>query len=316
MIRVDHESEADVVNVTFIPHKGKHNLWINGKEWGADLMLKNIMKEIGPEFKITPKYGFYDADFKGADIVHLHNLAHTALKRRRFFGWSSKMKELVNRQDRPLYIGGIRGFNGFKGAKRFIKYFDAIHVSNKSLLENVARYNPNVFLLYPGVDLTEFRPIPELRPHHFTIGWAGDSKKPMKNFHLLPKLGYSYKVATKFNYVPNREMPFFYNSLSSYVYFSDHEGCNRTIIEAAACGLPIVSTDAGAVREILDPEWIVEGNPESSVKKFSEKLQTLKEDHELRLKVGNRNREQIQRWGWGRIATELMDIWNMMMEGL
>jgi glycosyltransferase involved in cell wall biosynthesis len=108
-------------------------------------------------------------------------------------------------------------------------------------------------------------------------------------------------------------MPFFYNSLSTYVYFSDHEGCNRTIIEAAACGLPIVSTDAGAVRELLDPEWIIEGDPEKSVKAFSDKVRILKEDGELRQKVGQENRERVHRWSWERITRDLEEIWKNLL---
>lgn len=310
------EALADVVNVTVIPHRGNHKLWRQGRKWGDDLMLENIMRNIGPEFNVAPSYDFDNNDFKGADIVHLCNLSHTALRRRRFFGWMSLIKELTDQADRPLFIGGIRGNQGFDKAKSFLKYFDAIHVSNKSLLKRVAEYNPNVFLLYPGVDLDEFKPMPELRPRHFTVGWAGDSEKPMKNFHLLPNLAHSYKVATKFNYVPNNEMPYFYNSLSTYVYFSSHEGCNRTIIEAAACGLPIVSTDAGAVRDLLDPEWIVEGDPEDSMKEFSEKVQILKDDIELRHEVGERNRETVRRWDWRRISLDLEEIWKTIMDGL
>ncbi len=320
---IDLENELDVlkapsesVNVIVIPHKGNHKIWTQGRKWGDDLMLENVMRNIGTQYKITPSYDFENNDFEGADIVHLCNLSHTALRRRRLRGWESRIKKLTAESDRPLFIGGIRGDQGFNKAKKFIKYFDAIQVSNKSLLRRVAEYNPNVFLLYPGVDLDEFSPMHELRPRHFTIGWAGDDKKTMKNFHLLPKLEFSYKVATKFNYVLNYEMPFFYNSLSTYVYFSDHEGCNRTILEAAACGLPIVSTDAGAVRELLDPEWIIEGDPEKSVSEFSDKVQILKEDYELRQKVGQKNRERVHRWSWERITRDLEEIWDNLLGGI
>lgn len=304
------ENEVDLINVTLIPHVGNHKLWRLGHKWGDDLMMENIMKHADSKYNINPSYDFNNNDFEDADIVHLCNLSHTALqRRRRFGGWRSRIKKLVKAPNRPLYIGGIRGNQGFEKSKNFLKFFDAIHVSNKRLLKEVAKYNPNVYLLYPGVDLERFRPMLELRPLHFTIGWAGDKDKLMKNFHLIPQLGYSYKVATKQNYVPHHKMMFFYNSLSTYVYLSSHEGCNRTILEAAACGLPIVSTDAGSVRELLDPEWIIESSSKNIVKKFREKIRILKEDMELRKKVGRRNRAKVRRWDWKVIVKELEEIW-------
>ena len=44
--------------------------------------------------------------------------------------------------------------------------------SNKDLYNFVSMKNPNVFLLYPGVDIDIFNYIDE--PIDFCIGWAGD----------------------------------------------------------------------------------------------------------------------------------------------
>lgn len=66
---------------------------------------------------------------------------------------------------------------------------------------------------------------------------------------------------------------------------SDNEGTPVSLIEAQASGIPVISTDVGGVKDILD-----DGNtgfvvPKKDPVSFSEKLQLLIEDKEIRLKM-------------------------------
>ena len=151
--------------------------------------------------------------------------------------------------------------------------------------------------------------MPELRPDTFTIGWSGDTTKPVKNAHLIDRLGYDYKIASKENYIPHDEMPEFYNSLDVYVSFSSNEGWGRGIIEAMACGLPVVCSNAGA-SEILSREWVVPGDPRGRgfIEKMRTRLELLRHLKTLREDVGAYNREQVKPWGWPSIAKEFERI--------
>ncbi len=51
--------------------------------------------------------------------------------------------------------------------------------------------------------------------------------------------------------VENREMPWYYSAADAMVLCSDREGSPTSIKEALACGLPVVATDVGDVRDIL-----------------------------------------------------------------
>jgi len=278
-------------------------------------MLKNVEKYIDPKYNIMPLYTFGFDTFRDIDIVHLHNIATTAIKRKLFFLKSCKIKKYKRIKDRPYFIGGVRGWIGFQKSKNFLKYFDSIHVSNIQLLNEVKKINPNCYLIYPGIDTEIFRPLSK-ESDEFVIGWAGDKNKKMKNFHLLYKLGYPLKIATKENYIPHKDMPQFYNSLSVYTYFSSHEGCNRTLLEAAACGLPIISTNAGAVRQLLSPEWIVDIDPSEElkvIKEFKKRLKMFESNPELMREVGSRNREAALRWDWKVIVKEIEEMFDKTM---
>lgn len=303
------------INVVFIPHKGEQRLrdgsqWERGMRWGSDFMLQHTIDLADPRFNITPRFNFNFSDFGGIDLVHLHNIATTALRRNMFLQRDSNIRRYANIENPPKIIGGIRGEVGFLRAKGFLKYFDGVHVSNKRLYNRVSKVNHNVYLLYPGVDMDLFKFLGE--PAEFCIGWAGDKDKTMKNFHLLKELGYHLVTATKENYIPHERMPEFYNSCSVYVYLSTHEGCNRTILEAASCARPIVSSDAGAVREILDDEWIVKTPPSDKRRFISEvnkRIEAFRSSPELRREVGMRNRHRIKRWDWHEIIKNIEEMW-------
>jgi glycosyltransferase involved in cell wall biosynthesis len=51
--------------------------------------------------------------------------------------------------------------------------------------------------------------------------------------------------------VPNTQMPLYYSAADVMILCSDSEGSPTSVKEALACNLPIVSTDVGDVRTIL-----------------------------------------------------------------
>lgn len=52
---------------------------------------------------------------------------------------------------------------------------------------------------------------------------------------------------------PQAEMPKWYAACNVFVLPSWHEGCPNVILEALACGRPIVATNVGGIPELLDP---------------------------------------------------------------
>jgi glycosyltransferase involved in cell wall biosynthesis len=305
------------LKVLYLPDRGKKN-----QEWAEDIMLKALIKHTSESMNIEPCYSLEESyNRQDADIIFLHNLSHTALTRKKYarglrhverllkkpisYFYNSKMGFYRYAPDRSaLIVGGIRGTQGLRKAWRYIKYFDAVHTSNEYLRQqSIKAGGRNVFVLHPGVDYNRFIPQPTFRPETFTVGWAGDSTKPMKNFHLLSKLGFPVKIATKQHYTPPELMHTFYPQVSAYVYMSTHEGCNRTILEACSCGLPVVTSDAGTVREFIGDEWIIKGDPRKPrfLKEARNLLNTLKSDYDLCVKVGTENRKNIEKFSWPNV---------------
>lgn len=300
------------MKVAYMPHK------LNDKEgaiWAENTMMVKLMKYV-KYVEIVPAYDPWDLP-PDVDILFIHNLAHTALYRKPWLRGASRIERLLRRPIpafydtdfdmfpiRPKLIGGIRGNQGFYKAKKFLKYFDAIHVNNRDLQKKVLEAGARkAYLIPPGVDMDQFKPMIDQRPEEFIIGWAGDKNKPMKNAHLIEKLGYPFKMATKENFIPHEEMQGFYNSLSAFVHPSDHEGWGRGIIEAMSCGLPVISSVAGA-SSLLDQKWVIPGNPKkkSWLLKCKKKLELLRLFPNLRYDVGDGNRERVKICSWKKIS--------------
>lgn len=317
------------LKVAYIPHGPGDQ---DGARWGEDIMLKNLIANVSKDIQIIPSYdAWVDAP---VDLIFHHNLANTAMARRRWVRGGSWLERRVGHpipalyrsnqdlaylsENRPKLFGGIRGTQGLNKARKILKYFDAVHTSNDYLTRKSREYGaPEAYTLYPGVDMDLFKPMPELRQDTFTVGWAGDTTKPMKNAAYIAYLGYRHKVASKEFYIPHAEMPKFYNSLDVYVYFSSHEGCNRTILEAMACGLPVVTSDAGAVRRLIHPDNIIEGDPTRPgwIHRFRNRVEYLREKPHVRKALGHMNRERVSPWAWPTIAKRFSYLCDRVVNG-
>jgi glycosyltransferase involved in cell wall biosynthesis len=86
-------------------------------------------------------------------------------------------------------------------------------------------------------------------------------------------------------------------SLDIYACASLHEGTAVPVLEAMACGIPVVSTRVGILPEIAGPlqaTLLVDRTPRA----FADAFARLAADPELRVEVGAENRRQVEQQTW------------------
>ncbi len=79
----------------------------------------------------------------------------------------------------------------------------------------------------------------------------------------------------------------YYRQADAYVLSSNYEGWGRVIIEAAACGLPIVMTDTGCADEVLLNEKSALISPVNNAEKLAQNMLRLIKDNGLRKKIAD-----------------------------
>jgi teichuronic acid biosynthesis glycosyltransferase TuaC len=141
----------------------------------------------------------------------------------------------------------------------------------------------DVFVIPNGVDYEKFRPLPkEICKNE--LGWdtskiqilfAGSPKNKVKNYplaqaviSLLAENDYELKVLDN---IPNEKMPIYHNAADVVMLTSLWEGSPNVIKEAMACNRPIVSTDVGDVKSLIQNTlgcYITDSNPQNISRKI------------------------------------------------
>ncbi len=108
-------------------------------------------------------------------------------------------------------------------------------------------------------------------------------------------------------FLPETDLPGWYRAAELFVYPSFLEGFGLPVLEAMACGTPVLCSNAGSLVEIVgDAAWTF---PATDVHALAEGLHSLTRQAELRADLCARGLQQAQKFSWQRTATETFDVY-------
>lgn len=98
------------------------------------------------------------------------------------------------------------------------------------------------------------------------------------------------------DWIPSTQMPSYYNQLDALVVPSRSrpnwkEQFGRVLVEAMACGVPVVGSDSGEIPHVIGDAGLV--FPEENVKALQDHLARLLGDDDLRVELARRGRERV-----------------------
>lgn len=102
------------------------------------------------------------------------------------------------------------------------------------------------------------------------------------NKDILPKMAEDFELQSnvKFmGFLPYEEIPKLMNEADIFISSSLYESQNMALIEAVFCGLPVVSTDVGAAREVTD-NIVKPGDHTALANKIIEVVENLENERE------------------------------------
>ncbi len=149
------------------------------------------------------------------------------------------------------------------------------------------------------------------------LGWAGSldnhpGKRGIDDF-LLPALeglsGVELRLAARESVVRTQaEMVAFYQGLDAYICTSRTEGGPHPLLEASACGVPLISTPVG-----LAPQLIQDGDNGLLIERdrtaIRGAVKALRDRRDFRINMGCRARATIEcEWTWDMQAAAYIDF--------
>jgi glycosyltransferase involved in cell wall biosynthesis len=180
--------------------------------------------------------------------------------------------------------------------------------------ENIDWEHPTVLFVgrfIPAKNLTElltaFR---DVRSHHpdAQLVLIGEGKMEMELKNMRESLDLADAVQFP-GYVPNAELPKYYRGADVFTLSSVRENCPIVLLEALACGTPVVASDVGYISELLTDgrEGILYEQGNSDV--LADAICRLLEETELAAEMGQRGSEMVHgMFSWETQADRLYDI--------
>jgi glycosyltransferase involved in cell wall biosynthesis len=204
-------------------------------------------------------------------------------------------------------------------------YYVSSQILNDIYQKLDIKYKPKC-VITDGVDLNEFYPInlnrfDNIKKRNLVIGWVGNSewKKEVDDFkgvntilkpaiEELQKEGYKiepYFADRKERMIPHNKMVEYYSKIDVLVCSSKCEGTPNPVLEAMACGVPVISTKVGIVPEALgklQKEYILEERTKECMK---EKIIKLLNNCDNISKLSSENLKQIKNWEWKKVCKKM-----------
>lgn len=131
---------------------------------------------------------------------------------------------------------------------------------------------------------------------------------------LVLNLGLSKHIFFK-GYVSNFDVPHILNESDIFCLSSieNSESFGVSAVEAMACGLPVIATDADGFTEVVNNNETGFIVPKKNIELFADRIYDLVKDKDLRLKMGDAGRKRVEQlYDWDSNVNMMIDIYHKM----
>lgn len=243
----------------------------------------------------------------------------------------------------------IKRWHAFLGMqKKVVKQLRNVVTVSDCSRQDIARdfglQPAGISLVYNGIDTTEFRPMPDVmrRPKRLMATASADAplkglryllrayaqllsrhpdlelllvSKPQpggKTEQLVASLGIGDKVQFV-NGISTEDMVRYYAEATIAVVPSVYEGFGLPAGEAMACGVPVVSTDGGALPEVVGEAGVIV--PAKSAEALATAIDSLLADSEQRRLMSEAGRRRIEeKFSWEVCAREMTAYYHRVLD--
>ena len=283
------------------------------------------------------------------DIIHAHShlfLSTNICALMRFIGSSPLIisNHGIMSASAPVWFNKIYlntiGKWTLNRADKIICYTDG----ERENIEKLGVDHKKISVIHNGVDITLFAPkISENLKNRNQIVWVGrhvpgkgveylieafsQVQKKIPGAHLVLigdgsekttieekiRKMHSQSSVTLIDYLDNTALPKIYNQSNVFVLPSLMEGVPRTLLEAMACGLPVITTNLPHLLDIVDGAGLVVPSKDPTL--LSDAILTILEDAFLAEKIGQKGRSKIEHgYSWEDTVKKTLALYETVLD--
>jgi glycosyltransferase involved in cell wall biosynthesis len=192
-------------------------------------------------------------------------------------------------------------------------------ISNKQLLDRVRKkyHLPKRFILFVGT-IEPRKNLPLL-----LSAFAKIKDKFGIKLIVVGKLGWKYenifntasqlKIKNDFiftGFVEDNDLPAIYNLAKVFVYPSYYEGFGLPVLEAMACGCPVITSSTSSLSEIVGNAAILI-NP-TNIKDITEVILKIVSNKKLKLELIKQGLKQVKKFNWQNCAKKTLNVYQSL----
>jgi len=114
------------------------------------------------------------------------------------------------------------------------------------------------------------------------------------------------------DYLPHEQLVFLYRGADAFVFPSSCESFGIPVLEAMACGVPVVASNRSSVPEIVGDAGLIVDPDDAN--QFANAIESVLFDNELRTSLINKGFARAKQFSWERTAREMCKIYEELYE--
>lgn len=193
--------------------------------------------------------------------------------------------------------------------------------TKKDLLE-IGGVDPNiVVVIYEGVS-SIYKPLPKEEievfrkqmglPDVFVLAIGGIGSR--RNIDRVKEACKGYNLiitGESIPYIPEEKMPYLYQAAAVLLYPSFYEGFGLPVLEAMACGVPVITANTGALPEVggFTVEYVF---PED-VEEMKRKLNIVVRDPQRRKQMISGGLTQAGKFSWQNCSKQTIEVYKKVL---
>ncbi len=142
------------------------------------------------------------------------------------------------------------------------------------------------------------------------VGASGWKTSPL--FREIQAGGLTENDIRFLGYIPDEDMPLFYAGAQVFLFPTLYEGFGLPPVEAMACGVPVIASDAPCMPEVLGDAAILE--PPTSAETFATAILRVLTDDELRAALRVKGIRRAQSFRYETSIKQLLEIFEKPLQ--